>query len=45
VALLQKMTCNLRHPMGLRHPVVVIEYIFEDIIEDIIEDVLFITGE
>jgi len=22
VALLRKMTCNLRHPMGLRHPVV-----------------------
>ena len=21
VALLRKMTCNLRHPMGLRHPV------------------------
>ena len=21
MALLQKMTCNLRHPMGLRHPV------------------------
>ena len=22
VALLRKMTCNLRHPMGLRHPVI-----------------------
>jgi len=24
VALLRKMTCNLRHPMGLRHPVLLL---------------------
>jgi len=24
VAILRKMTCNLRHPMGLRHPVTLV---------------------
>jgi len=26
MAILQKETCNLRHPMGLRHPVFFLEY-------------------
>ena len=33
VALLRKMTCNLRHPMGLRHPVQVVGKLWHSYVE------------
>ena len=47
VALLRKMTCNLRHPIGLRHPVVcvhtqliVVRHVLRHVLQHVLQHVL-----